>query len=120
MHFLDNIFPLQYPLFKPGILEGGRGWLLNLLLRNNPLYYVALAFSAYHRRTMMPAETARQLQAAALVQQEKHLGICIALMNKSAHKFCGELKGLGIVITIIELMFFEVTTFSLPIFTFSF
>ena len=27
MHFLDNIFPLQYPVFKLGILEGGRGWL---------------------------------------------------------------------------------------------
>lgn len=120
MHFLDNIFPLQYPLFKPGILEGGRGWLLSLLLQTNPLYYAALALSTYHRRTMMPAETARPLQAAALVQQEKHLGLCIALMNKSAQKFCGEWKGLGIAVTVIELVFFEVTTFSLPISTFSF
>ncbi|EHK49378.1 uncharacterized protein TrAtP1_010594 [Trichoderma atroviride] len=110
MHFLDNIFPLQCPLFKPGILEGGRGWLLNLLLQTNPLYYVALAFSTYHRRMMMPAETARPLQAAALVQQEKHLGLCIALMNKSAQRFCGEWKGLGIAVTVIELVFFELFT----------
>lgn len=111
MHFLDNIFPFQYPLFKPGVLEGGRGWLLHLLLQTNPLFYVALAFSAYHRRTMMSAETSRPLRAATLVQQEKYLGLCITLMNKNAQKYCGEWRGLGIALTVIELVFFEVTTF---------
>ncbi len=114
MPFLDDIFPLQFPLFKPSILEGGRGWLLTLLLQTKPLYYAALAFSAYHRRTMLPAETARSLHAAALVQQEKYLGMCITLMNQSAHKYCGEWKGMGIVVTVIELIFFEVTSY-LPV-----
>ncbi|KAH8892883.1 hypothetical protein GQ53DRAFT_822391 [Thozetella sp. PMI_491] len=110
MHFLDNIFPSQYPMFKPNMSEGGRGWLLNLLLQNNPLYYLALAFSSYHRRTTMPAETAGPIRVATIVQQERHLGICISLMNQSVQRFCGEWKGPGIVLTVIELVFFELYT----------
>lgn len=53
MHFLDNVFPLQYPMYHPTVLSGGRGWFLSLLLRTKPLYHAALALSSYHHGTVI-------------------------------------------------------------------
>jgi hypothetical protein len=107
MHFLDNVFPLQYPMYKPGILEGGRGWLLALLLRMKPLYHAALALSAYHRRTIILAKISHPCRVAALVQQEKHLEICMKSVNQFAQNSCPK-NGLGIATSVVQLVFFEV------------
>ncbi|MCJ1384496.1 hypothetical protein MMC17_007613 [Xylographa soralifera] len=109
MHFLDNVFPLQYPMYKPGILEEGRGWLLTLLLQTEPLYHAALALSAYHRCSVVPAEVSQPYQVAALVQQEKHLEICTTLVHQSAQNCCPNI-GLGIVASVVQLVFFELFT----------
>lgn len=45
MNYLDRIFPLQYYFYQPTGKERGRGWLLALLLRSKPSYYITLAFS---------------------------------------------------------------------------
>lgn len=107
MHFLDNIFPLQLPMYRPGVLEGGRGWLLSLLLRTKPLYHAALALSAYHRRTIMLSEPGQLYRATDLAQQEKHLEICINLLNKFVQNSC-PVSGLGIMTSVVQLVFFEV------------
>lgn len=108
MHFLDNVFPLQYPMYRPKVLEGGRGWLLTLLLKTKPLYHAALALSAYHRRTIQVAKFGSpSCRVAAVLQQEKHLEICI----KSVHQFvlntCRN-NGLGVMTSVVQLVFFEV------------
>ena len=107
MHFLDTVFPLQYPMYKPEALEGGRGWLLNLLLQTEPFYHASLALSAYHRRMIMLAKVSHAYQAAALVQQEKHLEICMDSVRQSAEYGCPNMK-LGIVTSVVQLFFFEV------------
>jgi len=94
-------------MYKPGILEGGRGWLLNLLLRTEPFYHAALALSAYHRRSVILAKVSHPYQVAALVQQEKHFEICIKLVHQSTQKCCPD-NGLGIMTSVVQLVFFEV------------
>lgn len=110
MHFLDSVFPLQYPMYKPKSLEGGRGWLLALLLRSNPLYHAALAFSAYHRRIMLDAKISQPRRLAAVVQQEYHLQVCILGMNQSAQESCSQKDKLGIGNSVMQLIFYEVIT----------
>lgn len=107
MHFLDHVFPLQYPMYKPGILEGGRGWLLTMLLRTESFYHVALALGAYHRRSVILDKFSHPHQVAALVQQEKHLESCINLVRQSAQN-CRPSLGLGILASVVQLVFFEV------------
>jgi C6 transcription factor Pro1 len=107
MHFLDNVLPLQYPMYKPSVLKGGRGWLLALLLRTRPLYYAALAFSAYHCRTIMLEIHSHPCQVTTLIQQEKYLGICITAVHESAQNSCPK-GGLGILASVVQLVFFEV------------
>lgn len=114
MHFLDAIFPLQYPMYSPGILEGGRGWLLALLLRTKPLYYASLALSSYHRWTIIIANEGTLCQLVAVVQKERHLEACLMELQramKSVDKFIQHSQsssGLGTVTSIVQLVFFEV------------
>lgn len=117
MHFLDNVFTLQYPTYRPEISEGGRGWLLALLLQTKPLYHAALALSAYHRRTILTANSGSPCPAAAIVQQETHLKKSLAYcreameaVNQFVQADCGS-HGLGIMSSIVQLVFFEVYVF---------
>lgn len=48
MHYLDYVFPLQFPFYKHSAVKGGRGWLLSLLMQLEPLYHAALSISSYH------------------------------------------------------------------------
>jgi hypothetical protein len=45
MHYLDYVFPLQFPFYSA---IKGRGWLLSLLMQLEPLYHAALSVSSYH------------------------------------------------------------------------
>jgi C6 transcription factor Pro1 len=114
MHFLDRVFPLQYPMYRPDIVDGGRGWLLTLLLRTKPLYHAALALSSYHRRMMISERTQHPCRVLAVVQQEKHLEICLAEVQqsiRSVNRFIQKDQqgtGLGTVTSIVQLVFFEV------------
>lgn len=49
MHYLDYVFPLQFPFYKHNALQGGRGWLLSLLMQLEPLHHAALSVSSYHQ-----------------------------------------------------------------------
>ncbi|KAG0652011.1 pestheic acid cluster transcriptional regulator 3 [Hyphodiscus hymeniophilus] len=50
MHYLDFVFPAQFPFYSPDASQGGRGWYLGLLMRSKPLYNAALTLAAYHHR----------------------------------------------------------------------
>lgn len=53
MHYLDHVFPLQFPFYKPSVAAGGRGWLLSILTTTKPLYHAAISLAAYHRQSML-------------------------------------------------------------------
>ncbi|KAF2692227.1 hypothetical protein K458DRAFT_285803 [Lentithecium fluviatile CBS 122367] len=111
MHFLDKVFPLQYPMYQPDIFEGGRGWLLALLLRTKPLYYAALALSSYHRRMLICQRISQRCRAVARVQEGKHLEACLIEAQKamrSVDRFIQSRHNeVGVVLSIVQLVFFE-------------
>lgn len=110
MHFLDHVFPLQYPMYKPGLLHGGRGWLLALIFRTKPLYYAVLAISAYHRHAVMLESSKQPYPIEDNIQQEKHLEICIKALSVFKDK-CPLDNGQGVVMAVLQLVFFEVFLF---------
>lgn len=113
MHFLDNVFCLQYPLYRPSIVDGGRGWLLSLLLKTKPLYHASLALSAYHRSKIFVAE--KRCPHGETAQRE-HLAICLQELRQ-AMKNVGELvsssvcpaNSLSTIAASVQLVFFEVS-----------
>ena len=50
MHYLDVVFPNQFPFYIPTSADGGRGWLLHLILRTRPLYHAVLSMAAHHQQ----------------------------------------------------------------------
>lgn len=118
MHYLDNVFPLQFPMYKPSIVEGGRGWLMALLLNMKPLYHATLALSSYHRRKVALSETSHHMcQVASVIEQEKHLATCLTefqrimrSINESLQTFACPKGGMSVMALVVQLIFFEVLT----------
>lgn len=108
MHFLDHVFTFQYPLYRPSVLEGGRGWVLSALVRTKPLYHAALATSMHHRRTLMASGLSTSARVTALVEQERHLEVAIKAVTERAANACPAV-GLDIMLTVVQLVFFEVS-----------
>lgn len=57
VHYLDYIFPLQYPYYEDNPDLGGRGWLFWLLMKNGPLHQAILTLSALHQYTKFSYKT---------------------------------------------------------------
>ena len=106
MHFIDSIFPLQFPAYRPKAEEGGRGWLLTLLLHIKPFYHIALALSAFHRRTITQAELSHSCHISSLIEQEKHLESCLKLLDQSTQSCLT--GGMSLATPVVQLVFFEV------------
>lgn len=47
MIYLDYIFPYLFPFYRPPILSGGRGWILDVIQRNKPVYYTVNSIASY-------------------------------------------------------------------------
>ncbi|UNI16511.1 hypothetical protein JDV02_002939 [Purpureocillium takamizusanense] len=48
IHYLDYIFPMQYPYYRDDPALGGRGWLFWLLMKRGPLHQAVLTLAALH------------------------------------------------------------------------
>ncbi|CAM1510636.1 Fc.00g009710.m01.CDS01 [Cosmosporella sp. VM-42] len=57
VHYLDYIFPIQYPYYEDNPDLGGRGWLFWLLMKNGPLHQAILTLSALHQYTKFSYNT---------------------------------------------------------------
>ncbi|KAF7183737.1 hypothetical protein CNMCM7691_004087 [Aspergillus felis] len=63
-HYLDYIFPMQYPYYRDNPCLGGRGWLFWLLTKKGPLREAALTLAALHEHTqshLTASHTEREL-----------------------------------------------------------
>lgn len=49
MHYLDQVYPWQFPLYNRDSQLGNRGWLLFLLSKRGPLYHAAMSLAALHK-----------------------------------------------------------------------
>jgi hypothetical protein len=72
MHYLDHIFPLQFPFYKPSVSEGGRGWLLDLILRTRPLFHAVLSLKLCHMHSSQSLENLNKCEPTLLEDIEKH------------------------------------------------
>lgn len=59
MHYLDHVFPLQYPYYSRTIWA--RGWLLWLLSKNGPIYRASMGLAAVHQQSLIGEENSRDL-----------------------------------------------------------
>lgn len=45
MAYLDHVFPSMFPLYKPSVIRGGRGWLLVRIMNNETLRHISISLT---------------------------------------------------------------------------
>ncbi|EHK47236.1 hypothetical protein TRIATDRAFT_217764 [Trichoderma atroviride IMI 206040] len=60
--YLDTVFPLLFPQYKPTSLSGGRSWISALLKTNKAVYHSALSTSAYYFTLMLAKDATHTLR----------------------------------------------------------
>lgn len=121
MHYLDFVFPLQFPFYSPQPREGGRGWFLGLLMRAKPLYNTALTLAAYHHNLVMVSSSKRLSDTPAQSWFELERFYSSALQGLGEHVGDLSKKGLReglkdsieVLACVIQLIMFEVSYSSL-------
>lgn len=90
MHYLDHVFPLQFPFYRPTQAEGGRGWLLCILMRTKPLYHAALSLAAFHQHieTYYDDKAKAMLPAGPeLDELERHYNLALETLRHHLKEF---------------------------------
>jgi hypothetical protein len=47
MYYFDYFFPLLFPLYRPPLFEGGRSWLLDIVMQSQAMEQTTLCLSSY-------------------------------------------------------------------------
>ncbi|OHE92905.1 hypothetical protein CORC01_11772 [Colletotrichum orchidophilum] len=79
MIYLDYVFPFLFPFYKPALLEGGRGWLLNVLNHNKALYHTALSLSSHFFGVVLDSAQVEhapcRMKSVASLRHQMHLAL---------------------------------------------
>jgi len=105
MHYLDNVFCLQYGfscLKQPSpTSDRGRGWYLDTLLLCKPLYFATLSVSAYHQHLVKGGDFATSWAPSSVGSGKGELAK-VGLNWEAERNFVMALKGLQAVIDEVQ------------------
>jgi hypothetical protein len=109
MYYLDHIFPIQFRMYNPTAVEGGRGWLLSLLLRTPPMYHMTLAMSAHCFEMLEVPNGAKERKQASLAQlgsalQNLQQYIRVYSQQKETRSVEDSIKVLGCILQMIAFI----------------
>lgn len=116
MHYLDQVFYIQFRFYSPSVSSGGRGWLLSLLLQTKPLYHAALSLSAFHQQSLLSVDQdVLPTQRGYLQELERHHNLTLEelqlfiLAQKEPDSTSGILSSnVQILACMVQLISFEV------------
>lgn len=118
MIYLDYVFPYLFPHYRPPVLAGGRGWILDVLQSNKSVYHTAVSLaSSFFAIVLANGEKEHEQCTMRMVhrlESQLELGLkelskemCIINASKSGFN---KQKGLIVMQSIIQMLFFEVAT----------
>ncbi|KAF6807935.1 Transcriptional regulatory protein pro1-like protein 2 [Colletotrichum sojae] len=118
MIYLDYVFPFLFPFYKPALLEGGRGWLLNVLNHNKALYHTALSLSSHFFGVVLNGaqveHTPCRIRSVASLQHQLDLALKELRADMAAIDEAGDIQGrltqsCRVLESIVQLLVFDVT-----------
>jgi len=111
MHYLDQVFPWQFPYHDSRSRLGNRGWLFLLLIQRGPLYHAALSLSSLHRSAILDTDEDIQRKQEALDHHSTALRELCDIMSKKGDKLRDDHAQLAEFLTCsFMLISFEVCT----------
>lgn len=118
MIYLDYVFPYLFPHYRPPVLAGGRGWILDVLQSNKSVYHTAVSLSSSFFAIVLANGEEQHagctLRMVQKLESQLELGLKelqkeMCIINASKTGF-NRIKGLVVMQSIIQLLFFEVAT----------
>ncbi|UKZ69581.1 uncharacterized protein TrAtP1_010587 [Trichoderma atroviride] len=118
MIYLDYVFPYLFPHYRPSILAGGRGWILEILHTNKAVYHSAVSLStSFYAIVLNNGDKAHDectMQMIHKFESQIELGLKelhkeVNYINTNAPGFDMK-KGLVVMQSILQMLFFEVAT----------
>ena len=114
MHYLDQVFYIQYPFYHPCNTQG-RAWLFSILRRFKSTYHAALSLSEHHQLSTYCRSCGIASDATCLRTKDGHYDQALREMRLSigqSHTWSGTPGFINIVGTltcILQLLFWEVS-----------
>jgi hypothetical protein len=86
MHYLDQVFPWQFPYHCSRSSLGNRGWLFLLLIKRGPLYHAVLSLSSLHQSAVLGTEEEFQQKQNAFEHHSRALQELCDIMSEKGDK----------------------------------
>lgn len=86
MHYLDQVFPWQFPYHDCQSRLGNRGWLFLLLVKRGPLYHAVLSLSSLHQSAILDAKEDILQKQKALSHHSRALRELCDIMSEKGDK----------------------------------
>lgn len=119
MIYLDYVFPYLFPHYRPAVLAGGRGWVLDKLQSSKTVYHTAISLASYFFGIMLAHDDADHEACVARmgemlqVQVEKGLRELqkeMATVNAMGGDGFRARDGLLVMQSITQMVVFELAT----------
>jgi hypothetical protein len=82
MYYFDFVCPLQYPFHKPRGVDGGRGWILALLMWTKLMYNAVLCIAVYHQKSTTPPHLLKKQPLGTGIDQERFYSLALGGLQK--------------------------------------
>ncbi|KAI5467477.1 fungal-specific transcription factor domain-containing protein [Mariannaea sp. PMI_226] len=118
MVYLDYVFPHIFPFYRPPMLAGGRGWILDVLQSNRSVWHTAISLASYFFSIVLAdghtehAECTGQM--VHQLQTQLEMGLRELQREMGSINAAGDLAGpkekLQVLQAILQMLIFEVST----------
>lgn len=118
MIYLDYVFPYLFPHYRPPVLAGGRGWILDVLQSNRSVYHTAISLASSFFAVVLANGEEKHAECTARMVEKlesqlelglKELQKEMRVLNSSKSGF-DKRRALVVMQSIIQMLFFEVAT----------
>lgn len=118
MIYLDYVFPYLFPHYRPPVLAGGRGWVLDKLQSSKTVYHTALSLASYFFGVMLAESDAGHVKCVArmgeVLQEQVEKGLRELQREMRAVNAQGDnfriTDGLLVMQSITQMVVFELAT----------
>ena len=117
MFYFDNFFPFLFPFYKPLLLEGGRTWIIELVVGNEAMWHTTLCLSTYFVSIALDGAISGPNVCKTLAWEKllKQMGVTFMMLQRNLQEVASSntedqiVKTSRIMGSIIQLQRFEIS-----------
>ncbi|KFA72974.1 hypothetical protein S40288_05091 [Stachybotrys chartarum IBT 40288] len=116
MIYLDYVFPHLFPFYRPPVLVGGRGWILETIQSNKVVHHTAISLASYFFSVIMANDEEEHRECTVRIVNKLQIQLEMGLreLQRDVQRFnSGKIslrEGLVVLHSITQMLTFEVAT----------